>query len=188
MITSPTTRSAPSDETSEQKPSTYLGAVKTPKPAASPNRAVLVVTDVFPSVEKSSLHENGTEDGTLSSVMDTQSNVTHQELESVVSSWVDDDDYFMQAAMQDITVTTSEQQQHRPVTLHPAPEKGWKLASTSGGQRSSQNPSGGRRGHQQRRGGAHHGSSHQAGNSTAPSANVSGGRFDALMGDAKRRW
>ncbi|CUG86395.1 Hypothetical protein, putative [Bodo saltans] len=123
--------------------------------------------------------------------METLSNLTsHMELESVVScSWVDDDDYFLQSAMHDIQVTSGQQQ-------GTASGKGWKVATTSGGGRQQRGGGSGaprKQQPQRQRNGSHfQGAVSTAAvsgtSSNAPSqSSVSGGRFDALSSEPKRR-
>jgi hypothetical protein len=184
---------------SPEKP--YLAAVKAAAASVAPTvqlslPAALATTSGALPPWKATFGSFTMERGdTLSSAgshdrMETLSNLTsHMELESVVSSWVDDDDYFLQSAMHDIQVTTGQQQQ--------GADKGWKIASSSNNASGSGRQRGGgaqrrQQPQRQRNGGGYASgipSSTVAGTSSsiAPTQSVSGGRFDALSSEPKRR-
>lgn len=203
MSSTPTTDCAEAPEESSSSPITlpptpekpYLAAVKSVAvgAAAPPVQCAVVTTpgstcSAIPPWKSTFGSFSAMERGdTLSSAashdrIETMSNQTsHMEMESVVSSWVDDDDYFMQSALHDIQIMQQQQQQQS------AAGKGWKVAN------SNSNSSGG--GRQQR------GSRRQrqqppvspstatvVGGAGAPVAPPqSGGRFDALYTEPRRR-
>lgn len=159
------------------KPGSYIGALK----------SKAVVTEIVEFCAEDALSATASHDRT-----DTQSVLTHQESASVVSSWVDDDDYFMTAAMQDISFTSSTILSPPSVAVptERTPQgKGWKVAQSGRPSRSGAH----QQQHRNRRGGNGTQTTpfnpSQAGHPLAtPTTGISGGRFDALASECKRRW
>lgn len=169
---------------SPQKP--YLAAVKSASQAGAPPFVAPQLPTQFSVQAWKSMERRDT----LSSIashdrIETMSNLTsHLEIESVVSSWAEDDDYFLQSALQDIQVTT-ELHQHPCVPLG----KGWKVANSSSG-------TAGKHRHGQRKPRQRQGYAPMSPSTTTASgpltgglaaATLSGGRFDALASEPKRR-
>lgn len=175
----------------EEKPSSYLGAIKAPAKdvpvlclhvhAHDPHQPMLTDECALSSVTS---HDR----------METLSNLTHGEIESVVSSWIEDDDCFMAAAMHEITIRqTQPSGSSAAPTERPPQGKGWKVAQ-SGNQRNPRNRN--QNSARQRGSGTHHPNPNTSSvttptttnSSTAPLMPPSGGRFDALSSDNRRRW
>jgi hypothetical protein len=134
---------------------------------------------------------------------DTQSSVTHHDTESVVSSWVDDDDYFVSAAMQDVRivhqvgsstpvpVVGQQQPRRREQGRRGGAAGGWKETGHSRRRPDPSSQYGPQQQQQQQYPQQQQQPQQRPGNHTAtgksPVTSVSGGRFDALATD-KRRW